>query len=54
LGDSGADGMKILKWFLKNKMCLFKLDSSGQGQVAGSCEHSNKSSGSIKGGELLD
>jgi hypothetical protein len=27
---------------------------SGQGTVAGSCEHSNEASGSIKGGEFLD
>jgi hypothetical protein len=32
------------------------LDSfgSGQGQVAGSCEHGNEPSGSIKYGEFLD
>jgi hypothetical protein len=32
------------------------LDSlgSGQGQVAGSCEHGNEPSGSIKCGEFLD
>jgi len=32
------------------------LDASGSGQetVAGSCEHSNEPSGSIKGGEFLD
>jgi hypothetical protein len=32
------------------------LDSSGSGQVpvAGSCEHCNESSDSIKGGEFLD
>jgi hypothetical protein len=27
---------------------------SGQGQVAGSCEHGNEPSGSIKYGEFLD
>jgi hypothetical protein len=27
---------------------------SGQGPVAGSCEHSNEPLGSIKDGELLD
>jgi hypothetical protein len=27
---------------------------SGQGQVAGSCEHGNEPSGSIKCGEFLD
>jgi hypothetical protein len=32
------------------------LDSSGlgYGQVAGSCEHGDEPSGSIKGGEFLD
>jgi len=32
------------------------LDSSGSGQelVAGSCEHGNEPSGSMKGGEFLD
>jgi hypothetical protein len=32
------------------------LDASGveQGNVAGSCEHDNEPSGSIKGGQLLD
>jgi hypothetical protein len=32
------------------------LDSSGSGQgpVAGCCEHGNEPSGSIKGGEFLD
>jgi hypothetical protein len=27
---------------------------SGEGQVVGSCEHGNKSSGCIKDGEFLD
>jgi hypothetical protein len=27
---------------------------SGQGLVAGSCEHDNETSGSIQGGEFLD
>jgi hypothetical protein len=33
----------------------FELDSSGSGYGphAGSCEHGNESSGSIKGGEFL-
>jgi hypothetical protein len=36
--------------------CGFGLDSlgSGYGQVAGSCEHGNEPSGSIKCGEFLD
>jgi hypothetical protein len=32
----------------------YELDSSGTGSVAGSCEHGNKPSGSIKGGEFLN
>jgi hypothetical protein len=33
-----------------------ELNSSGSGRVpmAGCCEHSNETSGSIKGGEILD
>jgi hypothetical protein len=34
--------------------CELDVSSSGQGPVAGSCEHDNKHSGSIKGGEFLD
>jgi hypothetical protein len=37
-------------------MGRYGLDSSGsgQGQVAGSCEHGNEPSCSIKGGEFID
>jgi hypothetical protein len=34
--------------------CGLEACGSGQGPVAGSCGHSNESSGSIKGGEFLD
>jgi hypothetical protein len=38
------------------KVEICGLDASGSGweTVAGSCEHSNEPSGSIKGGEFLD
>jgi hypothetical protein len=50
--DLGIHGSIILKW---NSVEGCGLDSSGsiQGPVASSCEHCNKSSGSIKGGEFL-
>jgi hypothetical protein len=35
-------------------MCGLEASSSRQGAVAGTCEHGNKPSGSIKGGEFLD
>jgi hypothetical protein len=49
LGDSGADVEKILKFIAIKKHGLFLLDSSGSGQgpVAGSCEHGNEPSGSM-------
>jgi hypothetical protein len=34
--------------------CGLHLYQSGKGPVAGSCENSNDSSGSINGGEFLD
>jgi hypothetical protein len=34
--------------------CEPDLSGSGYGLVAGSCEHINEHSGSIKGGEFLD
>jgi hypothetical protein len=34
--------------------CWLDLYGSGYGPVAGSCEHNNDLSGSIKGGEFLD
>jgi hypothetical protein len=47
----GVDGKIILEWMGRRG-----LDSSGSGQgpVAGCCEHGNEPSGSIKGGEFLD
>jgi hypothetical protein len=47
-----AEGKLISKWILKNKVeCCHSC--SEQGSVAGSCEHGNESSVSIKGGEFL-
>jgi hypothetical protein len=39
-----------------NRVARCGLDSigSGEGPVTGSCEHDNKPSGSVKGGEFLD
>jgi hypothetical protein len=34
--------------------CGLDASSSGQGPVAGSCEHGNERSGSVKGGIFLD
>jgi hypothetical protein len=34
--------------------CGVDSSGSGWGPVAGSCEHGNEPSGSIKGGEFLD
>jgi hypothetical protein len=52
---------EVLTSFYVDKLLLMMvwgcgLDSfgSGQGQVAGSCEHGNEPSGSIKCGEFLD
>jgi hypothetical protein len=34
--------------------CGLDSSGSGEGPVAGSCEHGNEPSGSIKGGEFFD
>jgi hypothetical protein len=54
--DLGVDGRTILNWILGNRVGGCGLDSSGTGQgpMAGSCEHVNKPFGSIKGGEFLN
>jgi hypothetical protein len=53
--DLGVDGNTI-RMDLTERVGRCGLDSSasGQGSVAGSCEHDNEPSGSIKGGEILD
>jgi hypothetical protein len=45
-----------LKWILEKQGLGCRLDSSGSGQgsVAGFCEHGNEPSGSTKCGEFLD
>jgi hypothetical protein len=40
--------------FLKALSCKFNLNDGHVKQVAGSCEHGNEPSGSIKCGEFLD
>jgi len=47
----GADLKRALQWILR---VLTGLSGSGQELEAGSCEHGNEPSGSIKGGEFLD
>jgi hypothetical protein len=34
--------------------CGLDAPGSGQGEVAGFCEHGNEPSGSMKGGEFID
>jgi hypothetical protein len=55
MGDLGIDVSIILK-FVINMACGWELNSSGSRHwsVAGSCEHGNEPSGSIKGTEFLD
>jgi hypothetical protein len=53
LEDVGVDG-KILLEFILGEWCGLYSSGSGQGLVAGRCEHCNKPLGSIKGGEFLD
>ena len=44
--------LRIIQKGLGHELVL--LYSSGQGQVAGTCEFGNEASGSIKCGEFLD
>jgi hypothetical protein len=47
--------MIILRWILNELSdCDLDLSGSGYGPAAGSCEHGNEHSRSIKGGEFLD
>ena len=56
LGDRGVDGRIILKRMLEKWDGGYGLvrSVSGQGQVVGSCEYGNETSGSIKCGEILE
>ena len=57
LGDPGVDGRIILSWIFRKRGCGgYGLDraGSGYGQVAGTCECGDESSGSIKCGKFLD
>jgi hypothetical protein len=53
--DLGIHVKIILEWILETMMLGCGLDSpvSGQGAVAGRCEHGNEPSGSIKAGNFL-
>jgi hypothetical protein len=54
--DLGIDGRITLRWIL-GKLGLgmwIGFIGSGQGQVAGCCEHGDEPSDSIKCGEFLD
>jgi len=50
LGDPGLDGRIILRWIFMKWDVGYRLDraSSGQGQVAGTCECGNEPSDSMK------
>jgi hypothetical protein len=48
--DLGVDGRLIFKWILVR--CGLDASHSGQGPVAGSCEHGNEPSGCVKGGGI--
>jgi hypothetical protein len=52
----GVDGRIILEWVTDKRVGSYGLDASGSGYgpVGGSCEHSNETSGFLKGGESLD
>jgi hypothetical protein len=52
LEDLVVNGLIILERIFENKVATYGVDSSGsrQGPVAGSCEHGNEPSGSIKEG----
>jgi len=53
--ELGVDGKIILKWMLgKWSGKVWTRVWTGEGVVAGSCQHSNGTSGSINGGEFLD
>jgi hypothetical protein len=47
LEDPGIDGRIILQWILRKQGRSMKIAFTGL-RIAGSCEHSNKPSGSIK------
>ena len=56
LEDPGVDGRIIVRWSSGSGMWGYGLDrpGSGQGQVAGTCECGNETSGSVKCGEFLN
>jgi hypothetical protein len=54
--DLGVDRRMILEWTLEKQVGKVWIGFLWlrMGPVAGSCEHGNEPSGSIKGGEFLD
>jgi hypothetical protein len=56
LKDLGIDGRVTLQQYCRNSIRGHRLDYLAQkkGRAAGSYKHSNKPSGSVKCGELLD
>jgi hypothetical protein len=54
--DLGVDGNIIVQRVLGKYVgrCGLDVAGSGQGPMAGSCEHCNETSGFVKGGEFLD
>jgi len=56
LEDPGLDERIILSWIFRKGVWGHGLDwsGSGTGQVAGTCEGGNESSGLLKCGEFLD
>jgi len=54
--DPDVNGRIVLEWILRIYGGKLRTGSYGLGQepVAGSCEHGNEPSGSIKPGEFLD
>jgi hypothetical protein len=53
LDDLDVNGRIILKYILRNRLCGLNSSGSGQGPVAGSCEHGNEPSGFVKARNLL-
>jgi hypothetical protein len=53
LDETGIVGRLILRWILKKLAANCEVDAAGSGSRDGICEHGDKPSASIKGGEFL-